>query len=544
MSLTAAGSTPRSRLLPAFAALGVSLYLLVFGLLHSALARLDEHRMLRHRMVAERVFDEVEREIGSVLQHEAERPSQAYDAVGTDPARWSPFVVGYYRRAPELTLVAEASLGPERATRLRDALQRTAASLERAKHARQSAGPEPQQRAAVLAPETRVSLDDARGPTSSPAVLRQLNRGVKVREHRMHDFLGSFALARDGQQLVAERDAVSAGRNEGLVIDVPVLIGTVQAWVLGSRGLRELAVLRLAPQQRAPPEGGYRFEHRLAAPFDAYQLTLDLARLDDEDASSTLYGFAGLFGAAAALGLIAIYRMVVVQVGFAERRNNFVAAVTHELRTPLTAIRMYGEMLRDGMVDDEAQKRDYYATITAESERLTRLINNVMEHGRLRRGQRHAHLEHADAGALVHEVVELMRPHIEREGRAVELRVSAELPPVQLERDALKQVLFNVLDNAIKYGRGDTGPSTIELSCAAANGGVLIRARDYGPGVASHQLDHVFEPFYRGEHELTRRHQGTGLGLSLVRDLVELMHGHVEALNCEPGFEIRIQLRG
>ena len=96
--------------------------------------------------------------------------------------------------------------------------------------------------------------------------------------------------------------------------------------------------------------------------------------------------------------MFALYRTVAVQVAFAERRNNFVSAVTHELRTPLTAIRMYGEMLRDGMVRDDATRQECYATITAEGERLTRLINNVMEHAKLRRGQRHAHLERGAVG--------------------------------------------------------------------------------------------------------------------------------------------------
>jgi signal transduction histidine kinase len=243
------------------------------------------------------------------------------------------------------------------------------------------------------------------------------------------------------------------------------------------------------------------------------------------------------------LGLYAISRMVTVQVRFAERRNNFVAAVTHELRTPLTSIRMYSEMLRDGMVHDEATRQEYYTTITAEGERLTRLINNVMEHARLRRGQRHAHVECRDAGAVVREVVELMTPHIEREGFAVRLEVCEPLPEVQLDEDALKQMLFNVIDNALKYGRRE-GEPTIDVTCAPdAQGGVVVSIRDYGPGVAESQLNGVFEPFFRGESELTRRHKGTGLGLALVRDLVELMQGSVQAVNRAPGFELRIALR-
>jgi signal transduction histidine kinase len=289
-------------------------------------------------------------------------------------------------------------------------------------------------------------------------------------------------------------------------------------------------------------DGGYNFVHQLAAPLDSQHVSLRLSRLDDEDASSTLYGLATLLAAAAVLGLFSIYRMVAVQIRFAERRNNFVAAVTHELRTPLTSIRMYGEMLRDGMVQDDATRQEYYATITAEGERLTRLINNVMEHGQLRRGQRHAHLERRDAGAITREVVELMKPHIVHEGFVVEINISDALPAVEVDVDALKQVLFNVIDNALKYGKGDV--ARIEVTCEPGpNAGVTIRVRDHGPGIANDQHSAVFEAFYRGESELTRRHKGTGLGLALVRDLVTLMHGEVRATNQNPGFQVTIDLR-
>ncbi|HEX2677288.1 MAG TPA: histidine kinase dimerization/phospho-acceptor domain-containing protein, partial [Polyangiales bacterium] len=396
--------SPLSTLRVAFVALGVALLATVLGLLHSALARLDEQRMLRHRMVAERVFDESEREISSLLQHEAERASAAYDAEDTDPERWSQFVVGYYRRDPELHVLAESRIGNARATRVREAIARVRATLD----APQNAPPPASARA-------HDNPRDLSAQFSSPDVLRQLNRGVKVRERRQHDFTRAFVVAPAARDtLVVEREGLAGTRREGFVLDVPALVATIQTWILGAQGLDKVASLRTLAASRAQPKGGnaFSFTHRLAAPLDSQEVSLRLSRLDDEDASSTLYGLAALLAAAAVLGLYALYRMVAAQVRFAERRNNFVAAVTHELKTPLTSIRMYGEMLRDGMVEDEPTRREYYATITAESERLTRLINNVMEHGRLRKGQRLPHLVGCDVGAIVSEVVELMRPHI------------------------------------------------------------------------------------------------------------------------------------
>ena len=120
-----------------------------------------------------------------------------------------------------------------------------------------------------------------------------------------------------------------------------------------------------------------------------------------------VYGLAGLLAAAGALALFALYRMVAVAVSFAERRSNFAAAVSHELKTPLTAIRMYGEMLRDNLVESDAKRREYYGSITLESERLGRLIDNVLEFSRLEQGTRSLSPAVGDIGPAIEETVEL-----------------------------------------------------------------------------------------------------------------------------------------
>jgi signal transduction histidine kinase len=524
--------SPLAKLRLSFCGLGAALSLAVAGLLSSALARLEEQRSLRQQMVAERVFDETEREISSLLQHEAERDGSAYDAVDTDPERWSPFVVGYYRREPELHLIAETRIGTDRASRVRVAIARVQSALDAPANA-------PIVPAAI---DGRRRARDLAAQPSSPDVLRQLNRSVKVRERRQHDFSRTFVVATAVRDtLVVERQGEDGARREGFVLDVPKLVSTIQTWVLGSQGLDDVARLYAVSGQPPTSPGADVFMHRLATPLDAQMIFLRLRKLDDQDASTTLYGFAGLLAAAATFGLFALYRMAAVQVRFAERRNNFVAAVTHELKTPLTSIRMYGEMLRDGMVEDESTRKEYYATITAEGERLTRLINNVMEHGELRQGRRLPQFVQCQVADVVREVVELMTPHIHHEGFDVVLHVEPGLRPVEIDADAFRQVLFNVIDNALKYGRG-SGPRRIELRCATEQDRVVVRVRDHGPGVPADQVQTVFEPFFRGGDELTRRQKGTGIGLSLVRDLVELMHGDVRGENRDPGFEVRIAL--
>jgi signal transduction histidine kinase len=517
----------------AFATLAIAIVLTVVGLLQSAETRFEAQRLYRHRVVADRVFDEAEREISALLQHEATRPSAAYDSIDTDPERWGRFVVGYYTRGPSLRLVAADKLAPERAARIREAVR--------------SAQPELDAGDREPLPATALALDDEPTPTRNLDVLRQLNRGVKVREHREQAVTRIFRVVEAGPELLVLERATET-RREGIVLSVPELVATIQSWVLSAQGLDAVATLR-APV----PLGGdddavigrdaaaYLFAHRLAPPLDGRSVSLALSRLDDEDAGETLYALAGLLVAAAVLGLFAIYRMVAVQLAFAERRDNFVAAVTHELRTPLTSIRMYAEMLRDEMVDDDATRREYYAAITSESERLTRLINNVMEHGLLRRGQRVARLERLDAGEVVREVVDLMTPHAAEAGFALRVEIDEGIAPIQIDRDALKQVLFNVIDNALKYGRGERAEVSVHCHAAGPDG-VTIVVRDHGPGLAEGQQATIFQPFFRGESELTRKHQGTGLGLSLARDLLDLMRGTIRVRASQPGLEVRIAL--
>jgi signal transduction histidine kinase len=256
-----------------------------------------------------------------------------------------------------------------------------------------------------------------------------------------------------------------------------------------------------------------------------------------------VYVLAVLVLAATGLGLAALYRMMTLVVGYAERRSNFVAAVSHELKTPLTAIRMYGEMLRDGMVPSAEKRDEYYRHITVESERLSRLINNVLEFSHLEKGTRQIALATGSVAPVVREVAALLAPHVQEQGFELRVEVDGELPPVRFERDALMQVLWNLVDNALKYAR-DASPKRIALRGWADSSGVHLAVRDHGPGVSPRHLGRIFEPFYRGESELTRRSKGTGLGLALVRGLVERMGAHVGGRNLsDGGFEVEIAFR-
>lgn len=531
--------TPLRKLRFAFIAIGLFVCGAVAALVLSSARQLQEQRRLRHQVVAERVFDEVERDLGSVLNHELSRPPAAYDAGPTDtePSKWAPYIIAYYHRGDgQIHLVAGDKISGQRRKRALAAIQNAAAGRQEA--TAQGEG----ETAAAFAP------DDGETSTRSPDVLRQLNRGERIRDRRQHQLRRKLQVVslNDGT-LVIERQSETQTRAEGFVVDVPAMIATIQSSVLGTRGLDTVASLSSAPG--VPPtsasqhrsEAPFFFTHQLAAPLESLHVSLRLSRLADQEAGSSLLVLTPVLLLMSALGLFSIYRTVAIQLAYSAQQDNFVAAVTHELKTPLTAIRMYGEMLRDGMVDGADAKNEYYRTITAEGERLTRLVNNVMEHGKLRRGQRQTRIVPTDLGALVQEVASFMGPHFDQAGFEFELRVSNSMDPVAVDPDALKQVLYNILENATKYGAGEDVQRVV-LEWGEVDRAAHIKIRDFGPGVPPENLKRIFQPFFRGQNELTRNQKGTGIGLSLVRDLVSLMDGTVEVRNRNPGFEVVLQL--
>jgi len=363
----------------------------------------------------------------------------------------------------------------------------------------------------------------------------------------------------DGQLLLYRTVVVGEqGYRQGLLLDWRELGRWLEREVLHPNGLGRVAQVSFSgpgSSSADPPAipnqlerdsghgGAYVFPHRFGEPFDTLGAILTLEPLPGVGSTTPIYLLAGLLALAAAAGLAAVYRMVSVVVHFAERRNNFVAAVSHELKTPLTSIRMYGEMLRDGLVSSETKRGEYYRTITDESERLSRLINNVLEFSRLEKGQQDLHVARGSLAALLKEVVEQLRPHAEHEGFGLDLDLEPALPALGFDRDAVIQVIFNLVDNSLKYAR-NAERKQIELVCRRRGDRVFLSLRDYGPGVPRRHLSRVFEAFYRGEDELTRTTKGTGIGLALVKELVESMGASISAANLDPseggGFAVQI----
>ncbi len=324
---------------------------------------------------------------------------------------------------------------------------------------------------------------------------------------------------------------------EGFVVDDASLVQALKQRVLEERGLSELVdVISSRSSEDLFAEG---HSHQFAEPFSQVNAQLRLAPLEVPWFEQLLVPMTVAVAVLLSFGLWALYRVVKTHLEFAQRQNNFVSAVTHELKTPLTAIRMHSEMLQEGLVEGPQKVQEYYSTITAQSERLSRLIENVLLFSQLER--RPVESSSQDVVALVLQVQQTLRPHVEKSG--FELQADVPSSPVRLavHADHLEQILFNLVENSLKYAV-EAQDRRITLAVDVAADQVIISVRDRGPGVNSALMKKVFEPFFRGEDEMTRRHQGSGLGLALVRGLAVQMGGHVDAEDMAPGLRVSVRL--
>jgi len=229
--------------------------------------------------------------------------------------------------------------------------------------------------------------------------------------------------------------------------------------------------------------------------------------------------------AVTASGGYSLWRNLRREMRLAELRSQFVSSVSHELRTPLTAIRMFAETLQLERPLDSPTKAEYLGTIVNESERLTRLLNNVLDFSKIERGERVYRLEEAALDAVVRQAAGAMQYPLTRLGFALHVDVPDEMPPVRIDRDAIEQAVLNLLNNAMKYSRDCRD---IALRLHAARGDAVIEVTDRGLGIAAADHQRIFERFYRAPVPENRLIPGTGLGLALVDHIVKGHGGRVE----------------
>jgi signal transduction histidine kinase len=227
-------------------------------------------------------------------------------------------------------------------------------------------------------------------------------------------------------------------------------------------------------------------------------------------------------GAASVAGLCVV-ALVWHTERLARQRSQFAASAAHELRTPLAGLRMYSEMLADGL-GDPTRTRDYANRVAEEAARLGRVVSNVLGFSRLERGVLHVRPVPGDLAAAVRDCVDRQRPALEAAGARVELSVPDQFPDVRFDRDAVAEIMQNLLDNAEKYARS-ARDREIHVALSSADDSVTLSVRDRGPGIPADVRGKLFRPFARGNRDDSPA--GLGLGLVLVKALAEAHGGRI-----------------
>lgn len=245
-------------------------------------------------------------------------------------------------------------------------------------------------------------------------------------------------------------------------------------------------------------------------------------------------------GAAVAMLLLGggylVFRAVAREMAVARLQSDFVAAVSHEFRSPLTSIRSLSEMLARDRVPAEPERRRAYDVLVRESERLHKLVEGLLDFGRMEAGTLPYKLEPMDAATMVRELVAEFQEQVAEKGYRIELAAEPELPGIRADREALARAVWNLLDNAVKYSPDS---KTVEVGLAREGEQVAIHVRDQGIGIPASQQKEIFRKFVRGGNAPAVR--GTGLGLAMVDHIVRAHGGQVK-LESAPGQGSRFTL--
>jgi signal transduction histidine kinase len=216
------------------------------------------------------------------------------------------------------------------------------------------------------------------------------------------------------------------------------------------------------------------------------------------------------------------------------------STVSHEFKSPLTSIRQMAEMLVDGRVPSPERQRKYHTSILQQSERLSHLIDNILDFSKMEEGKKIFRFEKADITTVVRDTVESFQYQTAGQGFDISLLIPELVPDIVFDREAMEQVMHNLLDNAFKYS-GDS--RKIEVHLLSKVNEITISVRDHGIGIRKEDHDKIFSRFFRAGEELTQTVKGSGIGLTIVKQIVEAHNGHI-TVESSPGkgstFSVRL----
>jgi two-component system phosphate regulon sensor histidine kinase PhoR len=311
---------------------------------------------------------------------------------------------------------------------------------------------------------------------------------------------------------------------------VQPIAGRVLVSVLGSRG-------EVVYGQAIKAAGRYVYDKRFDTTIYQWRLLmapLDSARLragaQKRVLSDTL--LIGLMLGVMLLGTGFLVYAISSEQKVSALKSEFISNVSHELKTPLSLIRMFAELLMLGKVKTPEKGKEYAAIITRESERLSRLIDNVLDFSRIERGKAAYEMKPGDLGEVVERALDFYRYRLEREGRQLAVDVPAEVPTTLLDENAMTLLVLNLVDNAVKYG--GSGPISVRLRPSRRGDELQLSVSDQGLGIAADEQRKVFERFYRTRAVRNTSIRGSGIGLALVKHITE-SHGGRVWVESEPG---------
>ena len=232
-----------------------------------------------------------------------------------------------------------------------------------------------------------------------------------------------------------------------------------------------------------------------------------------------------------ACGLFFTLQTVNNELHLSKMKSYFMSTVSHEFKSPLTSIRQMAEMLVRGRVPSRERQQKYYTTILQQSERLSHLIDNILDFSKMEEGQKIFRFEKVDIIPVVKDIVESFQKHIADQGFHISLTIPEPLPDIIFDREAMEQVMHNLIDNACKYS-GES--KNIEVQLFPKGSKIVISVRDYGVGIRKEDQDKIFSRFYRAGEELTQTVKGSGIGLTIVKQIVEAHQGEI-TVESSPG---------
>ena len=289
----------------------------------------------------------------------------------------------------------------------------------------------------------------------------------------------------------------------------------------------DAALVQFVETELAGAIGGASARIMVASTVDEGELSLDEVRTMLDDASQVIaYSHQLEHKSKELVAATAELRAANERLQELDRlKDDFVSTVTHELRTPLTSIRAFSEILHENPDLDAAERQRFLNIIIQESERLTRLINQVLDLAKLESGRAEWQVGEIDLRAVVENSIEATSQLFRAKNVGLEVRLAADAPPVQADSDRLVQVLINLLSNAVKFVKPDTGRVIVEL--VSGTDAVEVRVTDNGPGIAVDDQQLIFEKFRQAGDTMTEKPQGTGLGLPISRQIIEHLGGRL-----------------